>query len=117
MIPFLKIEFFNPVVPDWTEECYREELRQRESCDWCLYTITPKMTGVYSIAEVVDDSNKRPAKTILCVLTEDDGESFDLKQIKSLKAVAKMVELNGGKVFANLYDLEQFLNKEKYALI
>jgi len=116
LIPFLKIDFFNPVVPDWTEECYQEELRQRKTCDWC-YSITPKMTGVYSIAEVVDDSNKRPDKTIMCILTEDDGELFDLKQIKSLKAVAKMVEFNGGRVFANLYDLEQFLNEENNAFI
>ena len=37
-----------------------EEIKQRAECDFCLYVITPKMTGVYSIAEVVDDSNKRP---------------------------------------------------------
>lgn len=113
LIPFLKIEFFNPVVPDWIEECYQEELRQRELCDYCLYVITPKMTGVYSIAEVIDDSNKRPEKTIFCVLTIDGDATFDLGQIKSLKAVARMVEANGGKSFANLYDLELFLNGRK----
>ena len=52
LIKKLKIDYFNPVVDDWTEECYKEELRQREICDYCLYVITPKMTGVYSIAEV-----------------------------------------------------------------
>ena len=29
LIPLLKINYFNPVVDDWTEECYKEELRQR----------------------------------------------------------------------------------------
>jgi len=62
LIQDLKIEYFDPVVDDWTFEFQKEELKQRELCDVCLYVITPKMTGVYSIAEVVDDSNKRPEK-------------------------------------------------------
>jgi hypothetical protein len=64
----LKVNYFNPVVPDWTPECMEKEIQERKNCDYCLYVITPKMTGVYSIAEVVDDSNKRPSKTIFCFL-------------------------------------------------
>ena len=60
------------------------------------------MRGVYSIAEVVDDSNKRPDKTILVLLREDDGEQFTNEQWKSLCAVAGMVKRNGGKVFDHL---------------
>ena len=111
LIPLLKIDYFNPVVDDWTPECQDEEIRQRESCDYCLYTITPKMTGVYSIAEVVDDSNKRPEKTILCVLDEDDENSFSETQIKSLKQVKEMVKNNGSNVFDSLEDIASFLNK------
>lgn len=62
LIPKLRIDYFNPVVEDWILQCMEEELKQRKECDVCLYVITPKMTGVYSIAEVVDDSNKRPGK-------------------------------------------------------
>lgn len=111
LIPLLKIDYFNPVVDDWTPECQDEEIRQRESCDYCLYTITPKMTGVYSIAEVVDDSNKRPEKTILCVLDEDNESSFSETQIKSLKQVKEMVKNNGANVFDSLEDIASFLNK------
>lgn len=111
LIPLLKIDYFNPVVDDWTPECQDEEIRQRELCDYCLYTITPKMTGVYSIAEVVDDSNKRPEKTILCVLDEDDENSFSETQIKSLKQVKEMVKNNGANVFDSLEDIASFLNK------
>ena len=111
LIPLLKIDYFNPVVDDWTSECQDEEIRQRESCDYCLYTITPKMTGVYSIAEVVDDSNKRPEKTILCVLDEDNESSFSESQIKSLKQVKEMVKNNGANVFDSLEDIASFLNK------
>ena len=111
LISLLKIDYFNPVVDDWTPECQDEEIRQRELCDYCLYTITPKMTGVYSIAEVVDDSNKRPEKTILCVLDEDNGISFSETQIKSLKQVKEMVKNNGANVFDSLEDIASFLNK------
>lgn len=37
---------------------------------------TPKMTGTYSIAEVIDDSNKRPDKTVFCILEFDDIDRF-----------------------------------------
>ena len=74
LISMLKCSYFNPIVPDWNKEAYQEELRQREFCDYCLYVITPNMTGMYSIAEAVDDSNKRPEKTIFCVLEEDLGD-------------------------------------------
>lgn len=120
LIPMLSIDYFNPVVDDWTEECYQEELRQRETCDYCLYVITPRMTGVYSIAEVVDDSNKRPSKTIFCVLEKDypnksKGEdwisiSFDEGKLKSLDKVGRMVENNGGKYFKSLEEVAEYLN-------
>lgn len=96
------VEWFNPVVPDWTEACMAQEIKERETCDFVLYTITPKMTGVYSIAEVVDDSNKRPDKTILVLLRDDEDLHFSEEQWKSLRAVAKMVTRNGGNVFDNL---------------
>ena len=114
LIPLLEesgYDYFNPVVPDWNEECYQRELKERKTCDICLYVITPKMTGVYSIAEVVDDSNKRPDKAILCVLTEDDDKSFSEGQLKSLKKVAEMVKLNGAKslVTDNVENILQLL--------
>jgi hypothetical protein len=68
LIKKLEIEYFNPVVDDWTPECMAEEIKQRKICDYVLYTITPKMTGAYGIAEAVDDSNKQPFKTLFCVL-------------------------------------------------
>ncbi len=97
LIPSLKISHYNPVVPNWTPECQAEELKQRETCDICLYCITPKMTGIYSIAEAVDDSNKRPKKVVFAVLEIDGEQSFTVHQVKSLKQTAKMIESNGGR--------------------
>lgn len=110
LIKKLKISYFNPVVDDWNEEAYQRELQEREICDFCLYTITPKMTGVYSIAEVIDDSNKRPEKTIFCLLIRDESDLFDDGQRKSLIKVGEMVECNGGKFFTNLSDVADYLN-------
>ena len=111
LIPLLTIDFFNPVVPDWTEEDYKRELKAREESDFCLYVITPKMTGVYSIAEVIDDSNKRPEKTVFCFLEKDGKEEFNKAQIKSLVATAKMVANNGSEVAGSLKEVAEFLNK------
>ena len=116
LIARLEADYFNPVVPDWTEECMAEEIRQREICDFVLYVITPFMTGVYAIAEVVDDSNKRPEKTLFSYLDADLNESGNSKgftkgQIRSLKAVRKMVEKNGAKTFRGLNQIALFLNK------
>ena len=110
LIPHLKINYFNPVVDNWTEEDYQKELKEREECDYCLYVITPKMTGVYSIAEVVDDSNKRPDKTVFCVLEKDDESKFDKGQLKSLEAVSKMVKENGATVLSDLATVAKYLN-------
>jgi hypothetical protein len=114
LIDFLKIDYFNPVVDDWTPECMEEEIKQREECDYCLYVITPLMAGVYSIAEVVDDSNKRPERTLFCVVSlETKGNevlTFTEGQTRSLEQVKKMVGNNGARVFETLCGVATFLN-------
>jgi len=112
IIPMLDIDYFNPVVDDWTEECMAREVQERKTCDICLYVITPRMTGTYSIAEVVDDSNKRPDNTVLVLLHDDGGLSFDKGQWKSLGAVARLIKSNGGHVCLGLEEAACFLNKQ-----
>ena len=110
IIPMLEVDYFNPVVEDWTPDCMAEELKQREECDICLYVITPEMTGVYSIAEVVDDSNKRPAKTVFVRLRDGRERSFDEAQWKSLGALSEMVRANGCKTFYDLKSAALYIN-------
>ena len=106
LIPKLEIEYFNPVVDDWTPACQKEEVKQRKNCDYVLYVITSDMKGVYSIAEVVDDSNKRPGKTIFCYLKK----GFDEGQLKSLEQVETMVHENGAKICESLEEVAKHLN-------
>lgn len=106
LFQLLKIDYFNPVVDDWNEEAYQRELQERANDDFCLYVITNGMEGYYSIAEVVDDSNKRPENTVFCVLK--DG--FNRKQLKSFEAIEKMVSKNGGTVCDSLEAVADYLN-------
>ena len=110
LIKMLKLDYFNPVVDEWTDECIREEIRQREICDYCLYVITPLMTGFYSIAEVIDDSNKRNDKTIFCFLNEDEDKKFTKEQIRSLNQVGRMVENNAAIWLKDLEEVASYLN-------
>lgn len=109
--PLLGIDYFDPVVDDWDDEARARERYERWEADFVLYVITPKMTGVYAIAEAVDDSNKRPEKTIFVCLPADGGKVFDEGQRRSLAAVAGMIERNGGRVFDNLVDVAEYLNR------
>jgi len=110
LIKDLQIDYFQPQGEDWTPEMMEEEIKQRAECDLCLYVITPKMTGVYSIAEVVDDSNKRPHKTIFCYLTTDEDQQFSTAQIKSLNQTGKMIKENGAILFKTLAETADYLN-------
>lgn len=106
------VNYFNPIVDDWNEEAQQRERFERENDDYVLYVITPKMEGVYSIAEVIDDSNKRPEKTLFCVLYEDGNSTFNENQKKSLEQVKTMVERNGGKTFNSLIEIACYLNTD-----
>lgn len=107
LIPMLKCDYYNPIVKNWCEEDRIREVHERETSDYVLYTITNDLKGVYSIAEVVDDSNKRPEKTLFLNLYNGNKQMSH-----SLKAVENLLKQNGAKVFYDLKDVADFLNKE-----
>lgn len=111
LIRNLYIDYFNPVVDDWDKEAQEREIAEQETRDYCLYVITPRMTGVYAIAEAVDDSNKRPKKTLFCWLNEDGELGFNAGQSRSLEQVGQMVERNGARHFYSLSSIARFLNQ------
>ena len=106
LIPQLTCDYYNPIVKNWSEEDRLREVRERETADMVLYTITSDLAGVYSIAEMIDDSNKRPNKTVICILY--DG--FGPKMSHSLRAVANLAKENGARVYDNLEDVAKYLN-------
>lgn len=110
LISKLKIDYFNPVVEDWTPDCQDREIWYRENCDFCLYVITPRIQGFYSFAELAEDSVKRPSKTIFCYYAIDGEFEFNKAQIKSLNAIGELVERNGGKHLRDLDQVADYLN-------
>lgn len=111
LIPLLQCDYFNPVVEDWTPECQANEEREKLVCDYHLYVITPKMQGVFSIAEVVNDSHEmNKGHCIFCITKEDDDRDFTKGELKSLDATARLVEKNGAKIFHSLDEVANYLN-------
>lgn len=87
------IDYFNPVVEDWTPDCQETEINEKENrCNIHFYCITKEMKGVFSIAEVIDSVYQNNKTTILHVIP--DG--FDDFNLKSLKAVVDLVISRGG---------------------
>ncbi len=111
MLSEAKIDYFNPVVEDWTKEAQIKEEEEKAKAAIRLYVLTPKMSGVFSIAELVDDSNKYPNKTICLNIEHDDGSIYEPHQYKSITAVLKMVEKNGVAVFKDMYSTVEFIER------
>lgn len=109
----LNIDYFDPVVEDWTDAAYERELSERRFCDYVLYVLTPRMTGYYAVAEVTDDSYQRPDKTIYCYLPEDDGEVFSSDQLDQFKELGNIVQFNGAVWLKSLKEVIDFLNSSK----
>ena len=93
LIAVLDVDYFNPVVEDWSHECQaREEKEKAADCNIHLYVITSEMMGTYSIAEAIESAMTRGKQTILHVIP--DG--FSVAQVISLEAVTRMVRKHGG---------------------
>lgn len=113
--PLLKCDYYNPIVENWSEEDRLREVHERETSDYVIYGITNGIKGVYSIAEVVDDSNKRPEKTLFLNLYKEDDRSFTKQMNHSLKAVENLLRENGVKVFSGsnaINEAADFLNSK-----
>jgi len=113
-IPKLNIDYLNS--DDWDSKCQEEKIRQKETCDFILYTLTKAYSAIAEVAEVVDDSNKRPEKTIVCVTNElmdykwYTKWAMDEQDMKHLDTVGRLVERNGGLYFKSLDEVAEYLN-------
>lgn len=95
LIGKLSIDSFNPVVDDWTPECMEIEEREKANADYRLYVITPETASTFSIAEIIDDSNKVPEKTIISLVRCYGGVTFSDRGFKHTQKVFDMAVDNG----------------------
>jgi len=105
LIPLLEhenLEYFNPIVDDWNDSAREKEYQVKNSSNTVeVYVITKDMKGVFSIAEAVDASNKKPEKTIFMI----DRIGFDEHQLKSLDATLDLIQKNGASIANSLFDV------------
>ncbi len=110
LIPKLKIDYFNPVVDNWDDKSKKKEEYKKRTCEYLLYTITPKMKGVFSVYEVTNDAIERPEKTLFLFLKKDGDEKFDKEQLNSLETLGRRLRRKGVKWFESLSEVAEFLN-------
>jgi hypothetical protein len=110
LITMLTCDYFNPVVDDWTEDCIDEEYRQKLICDYQLFVITPDTIGCFSIAELIDASNKIPDKTLCALLGNWNANNIMAKRFISFSECLKIAEKNGAIRFYSLENIATFLN-------
>jgi hypothetical protein len=91
LIPHLQVDYFNPVVSDWTKEAEENEYLEKQSSGIHLYVITSGLKGVFSIAEVMDSALTPGKISILHVVP--DG--FDMKMLRSLEATVNLLKARG----------------------
>lgn len=110
LIPLLEkseIDYFNPIVKDWTQECIAiEEDEKDNKCDIHLYLITPDMVGVYSIAEMMCSSMLYD-KDVIFVIYGFKNDHKD-PQVKSLLATRNLANKHSNGKF-----LSNFMNEEE----
>lgn len=115
LIPLLEesgLHYFNPVVDDWNESAIIKEYSVKGSpLTVEVYVITKDMLGVFSIAEAVDASNKKPDKTIFCILR--DG--FEKHQLKSLDATKDLIANNGAFLAETLEDVSRIFKSMEWS--
>ncbi|MGR3218954.1 MAG: hypothetical protein ACUZ8H_03930 [Candidatus Anammoxibacter sp.] len=93
LITLLKVDFFNPVVQDWTQQCKDIEIDEKKNkCNIHLYVMTIEMKGIFSVAEVVDSANTKNKRTFLHIIPK----GFDEFQLRSWQSVVDLVNARGG---------------------
>ena len=120
LIPMLdseKVSYFNPQLGpgEWCKEAQEIEDFHRETDDIRVYVITPEGEGFYSFVEAIDDSNKRPDRTVVCILMEQGEKTFEKHIKKCAEKTKQLIAENGAIVLESLEEVANYLNtlKEK----
>lgn len=112
LIGKLAVDFFNPVVENWTEDDIAREDQAKAAADVALYVITPKQHGYYVIAETVAAVYEAHYKKVVIVFLDNDaGTSFTEHQISSNAAIKELLlKRPDVEFFENIDDTAAFLN-------
>jgi hypothetical protein len=71
------------------------------------------MEGIYSIAEAVEESNKRPEGTVFVILDKvvnnKEIRTFTEHMKHSLQVTGELIERNGGQFFNSIEELIDYI--------
>ena len=111
LIKLINVNYFNPVVKNWTPECQQNEIAQKEIyCNIHLYCLTSSKS-IFSIAEVVDSVHNKDKITILHIIPDN----FSKIELKHTKAIVNLVKQRGGITYigSDLTYIAKLLNNIK----
>lgn len=107
LIPMLKISHF---IPDETM-AYDQLSTKQDRCDFLLYVITPEGDiSLMDMATLIQNSNRRPGKTIICWFKEYDNVKFDDECAIEIKQIVDIAINNGARFFFDLKQVAEYLN-------
>ena len=101
-------EFFNPQLPagvEWEKHHQDAEEAAKKNAAIQVYVITPEITGVFSIAEMVAMAFTNRERLVAGII----GEFAPFMQ-KSMDAVARLLQEQGVYVARSMEDLQEELN-------
>jgi hypothetical protein len=120
-----KIDYFDPVVEDWTPECALKEEQEKLICDYNLFVITPNMKGFYSIWEMATMIYNNPNEVVICFLSLDKipctvtkGVNFHPiiwteQQTRSIQEIERRCQELKVPFFWNLKDVATYLTNQR----
>ena len=125
LIPFFEkkgIQYFNPVVKNWTPECQAvEEDEKNHKCNIHLYVITIEMIGVYSIAEIIHSAHlanmygTNVDEVIFAILNTEDWTKGQLKSLRATQRLVKDIAPHNSLV-CEVHNMEQLFEQIDYEL-
>ena len=104
------LKYFNPVVPNWTQECIDLENFVKAHATYHVYVLTPRLVGYYSIAEMVESVHTSGKKVFFYIQEEDVDDSgnpfkWQLGPRNSLTVIGNLLKSHGAIEAKNMNDL------------
>jgi hypothetical protein len=104
------IKCYDPSVESWTYESVLLENLVKQNTPYHVYVLSPRMIGVYSIAEMIDSAHENSVKTYFHIMDTDidnDGNivNWDPKLRNSIYAINNMLIRHNAYKATSLEDL------------
>jgi len=82
---------------------------EKEHADAIVFVITPSALSTFDLANAVNESNKRPEKTIVCFLSAGNEWMHDPRRYAELSEVRAILESNGARCLNGLAEITELI--------